>query len=552
MCHDSPAPRIPSLSTIKGMNSEAIRQALSHGLMKTQAAGLSPGEVSALIRYIGPRADAQPLTTTANTCQGQPPFPTAANAPAWNGWSPGLTNSRFQSAALARLPAGSVGELKLKWAFNLGAVSEARSQPAMIGDYVFIGSATGTFYALDLRSGCTFWEFHAASGIRGGAAIGEVGGRPALFITDTGANMYSLDAQTGSLLWKVRPIDHFTTIGTATPRYYKGVVYQGFSSFEEVMAADPKYACCTFRGSVVAVQAATGEKLWQTFTIADAPKPTDRNPAGTQQNGRSGAGVWSTATIDEQAEALYVGTGDNYSDPPTDTSDAVLALDLKTGKLLWAAQLTKGDAFNNACGIPVPGNCPDTHGNDYDFGQPPILLDFGGGKRLLAIAQKSGIAYALDPDSKGKVVWQVRLGKGGPLGGSVWGSASDGSTVYVAISDVGLGAVADKTSPRGYRLTLDPKQGGGLYALDAATGKIKWSTPAAPCADGKTGCSPAQSAAVTAIPGVIFSGSVDGHLRAYSSTNGKVLWDTDTAREFRRLTARPLTAAPWMSPAQLS
>ena len=538
-CHDTPAPRVPSLKTIKEMSGEAIYEALTRGVMKTQATGLSPTELFALIRYIGPTGEAHPAAVNgpARTCKSQPPFSTGPATPGWNGWSTSINNSRFQDAAAAGLSAADLGSLTLKWAFNLGAVSEARSQPAVMGDYVFIGANTGILYALDAGSGCTFWEFRAASAIRGGAAIGDAGRTPAVFFADAGANMYAVNAQTGQLLWKVRPVDHFATVATATPRYYNGVVYQGFSSFEEVLGGDPKYQCCTFRGSVVALQAATGERLWQTFTIPEAPKPTGTNAAGAQQNGPSGASVWSTPTIDERSGALYVATGDNYSDPPTDTSDAVLALDLKTGKLLWSAQFTKNDAFNNACGMPTPGNCPETHGADHDFGQPPILLNLGAGKRVLVIAQKSGMAHALDPDAQGadgqrKILWQTRVGKGGPFGGSQWGSASDGSRVYVAVSDQGLGVVADAKSPNGYRLALDPKKGGGLYALDPGTGKIIWSAQATPCVAERKDCSPAQSAAVTVIPGVVFSGSVDGHLRAYSTETGKVLWDTDTAREF--------------------
>lgn len=541
-CHDSPGPRVPSLGTIKAMSGEAIYQALTRGIMKSQAAGLSTTELFALIRYIGPtgeahRAAAAPAVT--RTCKSQPDFSNRANTPEWNGWSTSVSNSRFQDAAAAGFTAASLDKLKLKWAFNLGAVSEARSQPAAMGDTVFVGSATGAFYALDARSGCTFWGFRAASGIRGGAALGDAGGTRAVFFTDAGGHVYALNAQTGQLLWKVRPVDHFATVATATPRYYNGVVYQAFSSFEEVLGADPKYQCCTFRGSVVALKAATGEKLWQIFTIPEAAKPTGTSPAGTQQYGPSGAAVWATPTIDQQIGALYVATGDNYSDPPTDTSDAVLAMDLKTGKLLWSVQLTQGDAFNNACSMPVAGNCPKTHGNDHDFGQPPILLNLSGGKRVLAIAQKSGMAYGLDPDAKGKILWQTRVGKGGPFGGSQWGSASDGSKVYVAISDLGVGAVPDPTSPKHYKLVLKPQQGGGLDALDPATGKIVWSAPAIPCAAGRTDCSPAQSAAVTAIPGAVFSGSVDGHLRAYSTDTGKVLWDTDTAREFPTVNGQP-------------
>jgi polyvinyl alcohol dehydrogenase (cytochrome) len=532
-CHDTPAARVPSLSTIRGMSGEAIYLALTRGVMKTQADGLSSAQIFALLGYIAPTGGAHAAAPQLTpTCQIQPPFSVSANTPEWNGWSTTITNSRFQEAAAAGLAAGDLGRLKLKWAFNLGDVTEARSQPAVLGRYVFIGATTGALFALDSDSGCTLWGFRAASAIRSGAAIGDAAGTPAVFFSDSAANVYALNAQTGKLIWKVRPVEHFASLATATPRYYNGVLYQALSSFEEAVGGDPKYQCCTFRGSVVALNASDGNKLWQTFTIPDPAVPTRISLAGTQQYGPSGAGIWATPTIDEQQAALYVATGDNYSDPPTKTSDAVLAMDLKTGKLLWSAQLTSGDAFNNACSMPIPGNCPATHGSDYDFGQPPILLTLGAGKRALVIAQKSGMAYGLDPDTKGKMLWQTRVGKGGILGGSQWGSASDGSRVYVAISDLAMSAAPDPKSTKGYRLVLDPHKGGGLYALDSRTGKIVWSAPAIPCDASRTGCSPAQSAAVTAIPGLVFSGSVDGHLRAYSSSTGRVLWDTDTARDF--------------------
>src|ERR1700733_6683038 len=305
------------------------------------------------------------------------------------------------------------------------------------------------------------------------------------------------------------------------------------------MGPDPKYGCCTFRGSVVALDGGTGKKIWQSFTILEAVKPTPKNPAGTQEFGPSGAGVWSTPTIDERLGGLYVATGDNYSDPPTKTSDAILALELKTGELIWSQQLTENDAFNNGCVTPQRTNCPEKGGPDFDFGQPPILVQVGEGKRALVIGQKSGMVHAVDPDQKGKILWQTRAGEGSALGGSQWGSASDGQKVYVAISDVGLGGVPDPKSPQAFRLTLDPKKGGGLHALDLKTGKIVWSAKPAPCGGGRTDCSPAQSAAVTTIPGAVFSGSVDGHLRSYSAATGEVIWDTDTAREFEAVNGKP-------------
>jgi polyvinyl alcohol dehydrogenase (cytochrome) len=542
-CHDAPAARVPSLDTIRAMSGEAIYAALTSGAMKTQAEGLSTVQILALLGYIAPTGGsdaAAPTFTPSCKGGGASAVGAGAGSPQWNGWSTSLTNSRFQDAASAGLAPTDVAKLTLKWAFNLGDVTMARSQPTVVGGRLFIATGTGAFYSLDAETGCTHWGFQAGpGGIRSGVTSGEVNGKSTVFFGDAGATMYALSAQSGELLWKVHPVDHFATIATATPRFYKGVLYQPFASFEEALGPDPKFECCTFRGSVVALDAATGKTIWQTFTIPEAAKPTRKSAAGTQQHGPSGASVWSSPTIDEQLGVLYVATGDNYSDPPTNTSDAILALELKTGELLWSRQLTEKDAYNTGCATPQRTNCPETGGPDYDFGQPPILVSLGAGKRALVIGQKSGIVHALDPDQKGKILWQTRAGAGGALGGSQWGSASDGQNVYVAISDVGIDGVADPKSPQGFRLTLDPKKGGGLHALDLKTGKIVWSAKAAPCAAERTDCSPAQSAAVTAIPGVVFSGSVDGHLRAYSTAAGEVLWDVNTAREFETVNGKP-------------
>jgi polyvinyl alcohol dehydrogenase (cytochrome) len=538
-CHDAPQARVPALATIKGMSAEAIYAALTNGSMKSRAEGLSTAEIFTLIGYIAPAGGSHAAAAAFTpTCKGSGAF-RISGGPEWNGWSPSLTNSRFADAALAALAASDVPKLALKWAFNLGDVTVARSQPTVAGGRVFITTATGAVYSLDADTGCTRWGFQAAPGLRSGVTIGEANGVPAVFFSDGGGTMYALNAQTGQLLWKVRPVDHYATIATATPRYYQGVIYQPFASFEEALGPDPKFGCCTFRGSVVALDAATGKKLWQTFTIAETPKETRKNAAGTQQYGPSGAGIWSSPTIDEKLGVLYVATGDNYSDPPTDTSDAILAMDLKTGDLQWSRQVTQKDAYNNGCTTPQATNCPEEKGPDYDFGQPPILVSLGSGKRVLAIAQKSGMVYALDPDQKGKILWQTRAGAGSPLGGSQWGSASDGRNLYVAISDIGIGAVPDAKSPQGFRLTLDPRKGGGLHALDLESGRILWDAkPPTACPPEATNCSPAQSAAVSAIPGVVFSGSVDGHLRAFSASTGEVLWDANTARSFETVNGK--------------
>jgi polyvinyl alcohol dehydrogenase (cytochrome) len=534
-CHDMPEGRTPPLSAIKGMTGEAVYAALTTGAMKTQAEGLQPPQLFALLGYIAPTGAASApsgtRTCAADASLSAAAFTSAMNAPRWNGWSTSATNSRFQDARSAGLTASTVPSLKLKWAFNLGAITSVRSQPTVVGGRVYVATPTGGVYSIDASTGCTYWRF-ASGPIRGGVTVGDAAGVPAVFFPETNGTVYAVNAATGALIWKTRPVDHIATMATATPRVHNGVVYQPYSSFEEVLAGGAAYQCCTFRGSVVALDAATGKKLWQTFTIAEAAAPTRKSATGTQLHGPSGAGVWATPTIDEQLGALYVASGDNYSDPPSNMSDAVIAMDLKTGAILWSRQLTERDAFNVACGAPQKTNCPEANGPDFDFGQPPILVSLGGPNRAkpraLVIAQKSGMAHALDPDHKGAVLWQTRAGQGSALGGSQWGSAADGEHVYVAISDFAA-ASKDPASP----------VGAGLYALNVKTGKVVWSARQSACVADQKNCFAARSAAVTAIPGVVFSGSMDGHLRAHATATGAVLWDVDTAREFPTVNDKP-------------
>lgn len=513
------------------MTASAIYAALTNGAMKSQTEGLSTQQVMSLLVYIAPTGDLNKKPEFEKSCTGNAAF--RSRDAAWGGWSPSITNTRYQEAKAAGLAAADVPRLKLKWAFNLGAVGQARGQPAVTGNRVFATTLAGDVYAIDTASGCIDWAYRATAGIRSGVTVGEASGVPAIFFGDRSATMYALNAASGELLWRTRPVEHLLAEVTATAQFYRGVIYQGFSSLEESLVVDPNAVCCSFRGSVVALDAATGRVLWQGFTIADAAKRTAKG------EGPSGASVWSTPTIDEQKGALYIATGDNYSDPVTDTSDAVLAFDLKTGKRLWSRQLNQGDAYNSACSSRTRQNCPPEDGPDFDFGQPPILVRLSSGQREIVIGQKSGMVHAIDPDAEGKILWQTRAGAGGLLGGSQWGSAADSQRIYVAISDVVLHNIPDATAPGGRRIAPDPKKGGGLHALDLKTGKIVWSSRPAVCPVGQAVCSPAQSAAVTAIAGAVFSGALDGHLRAYSSADGRVIWDFNTAREFRTVNGKP-------------
>jgi polyvinyl alcohol dehydrogenase (cytochrome) len=495
------------------MTAEAVYSAMATGPMKTQASGLSAQQLVSLVVYIAPAGRASTKTAFDKSCQGTASLRPGASA--WGGWSPNITNARFQDAKAAGLAAADVPRLKLKWAFNLGAVTNARGQPAIWGGRVFVGTLAGDLYALDAATGCVHWGFKATAGIRSGVVIGEADGVPAVFFGDRSAVMYAVNAESGELLWKTRPVEHLLASATASPQFYKGVIYQGFSSIEEALAADPNAECCSFRGSVTALDAATGRTIWQSFTIDDPVS--------------SGAAIWSTLTIDELRGALYAATGNNYSDPVTSTSDAILAFDWKTGKRLWSKQLSPNDTYNGGCSAHGHPHCPAEDAPDSDFGQPPILVQFGGGQRALVIAQKSGMVHAIDPDAEGRVLWQTRVGAGGLLGGSQWGSAADAQRAYVAISDVVLHSVVDAA---GSHIRLDPNKGGGLHAIDLKSGRIIWRVAAAKCPAAQAICSPAQSAAVTAIPGVVFSGSIDGHMRAYSTVDGRLIWDFDTVREF--------------------
>ena len=461
-------------------------------------------------------------TNNAKCANNSDGFPQRLDGPRWNGWGVDINNSRFQPTAMAGLTPEQVPRLQLKWAFGFPGASTANAQPTIVGGLLFVGGNDRKVYALDAKSGCTRWTFATEAVVRTAISVGPISGTDqlAVFFGDVRGSAYAVNATTGALMWKTKVDDHPAARIVGAPTLYSGALYVPVSSFEEATGSQPTYQCCTFRGSVVALDSATGKQIWKTYTIPEAPRPTNRNAIGTQLYGPAGAAVWSAPTIDVQRHAVYVATGNSYSNPPSDTSDAILAFDLATGRMLWHRQATARDSFVVACYGTDQTNCPENHGPDSDFGQSPILVSLHNGQRVLVVGQKSGVVYALDPDQEGKILWQTRIGKGGPLGGIMWGSAADEEHVYVANSDL-----------RG-SMSPDPAAGGGLFALDLATGKISLEVPPVPCGD-RSQCSPALSSAVTEIPGVVFSGGVSGYLRAYATADAKLLWEVDTAHEFR-------------------
>lgn len=534
ICHETLAV-LQNRAGLKTMSTEYIMHAMTSGAMRVQAARLSKDERAAVAEFLTGKSVVPASTSTVGQCSSQPTKGSTARVvdvehPAveqpsieeWNGWGVDLENTRFQPAAAAGLTADQVPKLKLKWAFGYPQDFSSFAQPSLANRRVLVGSATGVVYSLDAASGCTYWSFKADGGVRNGITVGPAN---LAYFGDLNAKVYAVNANTGQLVWKTSVEDHPAARVTGTPKLYQGRLYVPVASREEWLSSDPHYACCTFRGSVVALDSKTGKQIWKTYTIDEPARRTLKTKAGTQRWGPSGVGVWSSPTIDTKRGVLYVGTGDGYSDPATPYSDAILALDLESGKIAWARQITAGDVFNGNCIQAKPSTCPDQTGPDADFGSSPILRTLASGRRVLIAGQKSGVVHALDPDKQGAILWQTRIGKGGMLGGIQWGPAADSETAYVALSDIGLIPAPEGVMP-------DPKAGGGLFAIQIATGEKLWSAlpPEGGCHTPH--CSPAQSAAVTAIPGVVFSGALDGHLRAYSTQTGKIVWDYDSARSF--------------------
>ncbi|MCH7857414.1 MAG: PQQ-binding-like beta-propeller repeat protein [Gemmatimonadetes bacterium] len=529
-CHTPPGvPRAPTLETLRDRAPGAIVAALTDGIMALQGQNLTDVERRAVAEFITGRAVSDDaIGTSAGLCESTPTLVDPLDGPHWSGWGVGRENLRFQTAESAGLDFNQVPNLTLKWAFGFPETTSAWAQPAVAGGRLFVGSQNGDIYALDAKTGCGHWTYSARTGVRTAISVGALGDGHALYFGDTGARVYAIDAQTGAELWSRDVESHPGARITGAPTLHEGRLYVPVSSIEEVLASDPGYGCCTFRGSVVVLDAATGDQIWKTYTIPAEPVARGTGPNGTTLSGPAGAAVWGAPTIDAGRGLVYVATGNAYTQPAAETSDAIVAFDLDTGEIRWFNQLTPEDAFILGCGGDNP-NCPEDEGPDHDFGASPALVTMTDGSDLLVIGQKSGMTYGLDPDRAGRIVWEYRAGAGSALGGIEWGFAVDGDNAYFANSDV---------------ITPNP---GGLSAVRLRTGELVWyAEPPPPICAGAgvrsgfmSGCDASLPAAVSVIPGVVFSGSNDGGLRAHSAESGEVIWIFDTNREFDTVNGVP-------------
>jgi polyvinyl alcohol dehydrogenase (cytochrome) len=526
-CHEQgAAARAPARDVIAALPPDRIIASLESGLMRVQGDTLTADQKRAIATYLSvARGSSAPPPAAAERRCGAPPDLRLSEAD-WRAWGITLANERLQRHP--GFTTGQIPSLKLKWAFGFDGESAAAANPTLTRDAVYVGSASGRVYAHGLKDGCVHWTFKADGAVRAAIAIGEGGGSlgPAACFGDLRATIYCVDAETGELRWKKKLDDHRAARITGSPVLYGRRLIVPVASAEEGIGALPAYECCTFRGSVVAVNAANGDEIWRTSMIPEPATPRAKNAKGTQLWGPSGAAVWSSPTIDGPTNSIYVATGDAYSAPAAQLTDAIVALDLDTGAIKWANQVTAGDAFNMACGSTDTTNCPEKAGPDHDFGQSPILIALPNGKRAIVAGQKSGVVHAFDPDASGRKLWSVTVGRGGELGGIEWGSATDGALMFVPLSDITF----KEPTVRG-RGGLNSEVGGGLFALRLEDGTQAWMARPNGCGD-KASCSPALSAPAAVAAGAVFAGSIDGHFRAFSTSDGRVLWDVDTARDF--------------------
>lgn len=525
-CHEGAVPKAPHRTFLAMLSPDRIEEALVSGSMAAQGKALTGIERHALIAYLTGAAPGQVADHAAGAyCRdGAAAFDLAAS-PVSLGWGRDYENSRFFPADSVDLAADDYPRLALDWAFVFPGVIQARSQPMVAWGHIYVGSADGRVYALRRESGCIAWQFQASAEVRTAivARSAEVAGgeRPLLVFGDLLANVYAVDARSGELLWRRKVDDHPSATVTGSPSIYRQQVFVPVSSLEVTSAAEPTYSCCSFRGSIVALDIASGAVQWQTHTVPQPAAPTRANRHGVMQRGPSGSPVWNSPTVDRRRGLLYFGTGSNYSSPADHTSDAIFAIAMADGSVRWIQQKTRGDAWNMGCVLADKSNCPEENGPDLDFGASVFLQRNRSGADRLIAAQKSGWVYALDPDRGGRELWRKRLGRGGIQGGIHFGFAAAGERLFIPVSDY--------DDPR----IAQPPGSPGLYAISAARGELLWSAPAPDSCAGRRGCSPGISAAISATPDAVIAGGMDGVLRIHAAADGKLLWQFDSVRDYQ-------------------
>jgi polyvinyl alcohol dehydrogenase (cytochrome) len=525
-CHGNPAfPKATSLEVMVNMQPRAIFNTLDNGKMKEQAKAFSKEQREAVAQYISQKL----LRVTVMPKEAYTKFTFSGGSKLYDcsGWGGNLKATNYRTSEQSGITRDNIGSLSLKWAFAYPDASDMRSKPAIMGKWLLAGnSASGDVYAIDRLTGKLGWHVTASNGIRSGIVVAKRGNTYTAYFADGATYVYALDVRNGKILWSTKAGVGDLAMNTGTVAVYGGKVFVPISSLEVLAAMDGNFNCCTTSGGVAALDSKTGKLLWYHRVIPGKATARNDKKNGKPFFGPSGAPVWSSPTVDVKRNLLYIGTGENYSLPATTSSDAIQAVNMSTGKLVWNFQATEGDAWNMAC--PVLVNCPGSNGRDLDFGMAPLLVSGKDGKQRLLAGQKAGVVYALDPQN-GKLLWKTRIGKGGALGGVHWGMAADSENVYAANADNPVALNMDDSTLKG-----SP----GIYALDIITGAVTWSAPTQQVQGVKKYLS-INSAAPVITQGVVFAGANDGYLRAYDTKDGKVIWSYNTAQTFQTVNGVP-------------
>jgi len=521
-CHEAQVYKAPHTTWLELMSPQVLYRSITEGIMQSQAAHLSDGDKQHIVEYITQMRLGDPdAGPEVAWCDASASIFTSLDESQLTGW--GHDTRRYVSSEAAGFDRSQVSALELKWSFGFPASTRARSQPTIGMGAVFVGSQDGTVYAFDLETGCVRWTYAARAEVRTGITLGKRGpdGAATAYFGDIIANLYAVDATTGELVWQTSPDEHHSATLTGTPAYAAGKLYVPVSSLEVVTAANPEYACCTFRGHVMAVDAADGSVIWDSYAIPDPPASVGTTSVGTDMLGPSGAPVWTSPTVDVAKNLLIFGTGENYSSPADTNSDAVIAVALDTGERLWSRQTFPGDAWNVACMMADNPNCPEEDGPDYDQASSPLLVDIGEGKTVVVAGQKDGRVFALDWETGENKLWEVKLGRGSIQGGVHFGMAADGTTVYVPINDMNDTRNGEWLDPELARP--------GVSAVNAVTGEVLWShVQENVCGEGRPFCDPGVSAAITATDGAVIAGHLDGIIRIYDRDSGEIIWSYNT------------------------
>ncbi len=542
-CHDNPAMHAPTREALSGFSKESIMIALEFGKMQPMAAQLRKQERFLIATYLAGSAPDTDGWIEQHRCSAPD---SSAQAEYVTNWGLGTANQRFVASENAGINRNNVGRLELAWSLAFPKVTDMRSQPAIIGDTLYFGDKTGKLYALDRTTGCIRAHTKVFSGIRSAITVATLGdGKKLLVFADSVATVFAVDPASLEIVWQTSARLFDTSVISGSISYHNNRLFVPVSSYEVAVSGSPSHICCKSHGGVIALDASNGEQLWQ-WHATDEATLQGRNADGQDQYGPSGAAVWTTPAIDAKRNRIYIGTGENLTHPVTETSDAIIALDLDSGAMAWHFQGTVGDVWNAAC-LNGGANCPHNPGGDFDFGASVIIAERPDGTQMLLAGQKSGEVFALDPAANGAVLWRNRISLGTTNGGIHWGMALSGERLVVPVAD-----------PERDRPGYTPRP--GLYALDVASGAVLWQQPVTRgceiAAQNKpliglesmrSGVKPdlAQlyqcsfyyglSAAATATPELVFSAGLDGKVRAYDIATGEILWQAQTAQAFTAL-----------------